>query len=110
MRHSEQTLTAGLTVIFSILLNLENAESTLRVPTRSLSIALPPTVRLPSSEAVRQDQLESPTPCTEWTVQQLIDHLVGGTEYLLSACGTARARTAWRMQRPPITAAALPTY
>ena len=36
-------------------------------------------------QAVRQDQLESPTPCTEWTVQQLIDHLVGGTEYLLSA-------------------------
>lgn len=36
-------------------------------------------------QAVRQDQLESSTPCTEWTVQQLIDHLVGGTEYLLSA-------------------------
>ncbi len=36
-------------------------------------------------QAVRQDQLESPTPCTEWTVQQLIDHLVSGTEYLLSA-------------------------
>jgi uncharacterized protein (TIGR03086 family) len=36
-------------------------------------------------EAVRPDQLDSPTPCTEWTVQELIDHLVGGTEYLLSA-------------------------
>ena len=36
-------------------------------------------------DSVRPDQLESPTPCTEWTVQQLIDHLVGGTEYLLSA-------------------------
>jgi uncharacterized protein (TIGR03086 family) len=36
-------------------------------------------------EAVRPDQLDAPTPCTEWTVQQLIDHLVGGTEYLLSA-------------------------
>ena len=36
-------------------------------------------------DAVRPDQLESPTPCTEWTVQQLLDHLVGGTEYLLSA-------------------------
>lgn len=35
-------------------------------------------------EAVRPDQLGSPTPCTEWTVQQLIDHLVGGTEYLLA--------------------------
>lgn len=36
-------------------------------------------------EAVRPEQLGSPTPCTEWTVQQLLDHLVGGTEYLLSA-------------------------
>jgi uncharacterized protein (TIGR03086 family) len=36
-------------------------------------------------EAVRPDQLGSPTPCTEWTVQQLIDHLVDGTEYLLVA-------------------------
>jgi uncharacterized protein (TIGR03086 family) len=35
-------------------------------------------------DAVRADQLESPTPCTEWTVQQLIDHLVGGTENLLA--------------------------
>jgi uncharacterized protein (TIGR03086 family) len=36
-------------------------------------------------DAVQSGQLGSPTPCTEWTVQQLIDHLVGGTEYLLSA-------------------------
>ena len=36
-------------------------------------------------DAVRRDQLGLPTPCTEWTVQELIDHLVGGTEYLLSA-------------------------
>jgi len=36
-------------------------------------------------DAVRNDQLGSPTPCSEWAVQQLIDHLVGGTEYLLSA-------------------------
>ncbi|HZN84628.1 MAG TPA: TIGR03086 family metal-binding protein [Mycobacterium sp.] len=36
-------------------------------------------------DAARPDQLGLPTPCTEWTVQQLIDHLVGGTEYLLSA-------------------------
>lgn len=35
--------------------------------------------------AVRPDQLGGATPCTEWTVQQLIDHLVSGTEYLLSA-------------------------
>jgi uncharacterized protein (TIGR03086 family) len=36
-------------------------------------------------DAVRPDQLALPTPCSEWNVQQLIDHLVGGTEYLLSA-------------------------
>src|ERR671910_116689 len=36
-------------------------------------------------DAVRPAQLGSPTPCTEWTVQDLIDHLVGGTEYLLSS-------------------------
>jgi uncharacterized protein (TIGR03086 family) len=42
-------------------------------------------------EAVRPDQLGSPTPCTEWTVQQLIEHLVGGTEYLLSAAQGSRA-------------------
>ncbi len=37
------------------------------------------------ADAVRPEQFESPTPCTEWTVAQVIDHLVGGTEYLLSA-------------------------
>jgi uncharacterized protein (TIGR03086 family) len=36
-------------------------------------------------EAVRRDQLGSATPCSEWTVQQLLDHLVDGTAYLLSA-------------------------
>jgi uncharacterized protein (TIGR03086 family) len=36
-------------------------------------------------EAVKPDQLHWPTPCSEWTVQQLIDHLVGGAEYLLAA-------------------------
>jgi uncharacterized protein (TIGR03086 family) len=37
------------------------------------------------ADAVRPDQLQLPTPCTEWTVQQLANHLVGGTEYLLAA-------------------------
>ncbi|OBF47557.1 TIGR03086 family protein [Mycobacterium sp. 852002-50816_SCH5313054-b] len=36
-------------------------------------------------EAVRPDQLGWPTPCSDWSVQQLIDHLVGGADYLLSA-------------------------
>jgi len=34
---------------------------------------------------VTPDQLAGPTPCSEWTVQQLIDHMVGGTDYLLNA-------------------------
>jgi uncharacterized protein (TIGR03086 family) len=36
-------------------------------------------------EAVEGDQLGCPTPCSEWSVRQLIDHLVGGAEYLLAA-------------------------
>jgi uncharacterized protein (TIGR03086 family) len=36
-------------------------------------------------EAVGHDQLSRPTPCSDWTVQHLIDHLVGGAEYLLAA-------------------------
>lgn len=37
------------------------------------------------ADGVRSDQLGLPTPCTDWTVQDLLDHLVGGTEYLLAA-------------------------
>jgi uncharacterized protein (TIGR03086 family) len=44
-------------------------------------------------DAVRPDQLRLPTPCTEWTVQELIDHLVGGTEYLLSAAEQREPRS-----------------
>lgn len=36
-------------------------------------------------EAVTPSQLAGPTPCTDWTVQDLIDHLTGGTDYLLAA-------------------------
>lgn len=34
---------------------------------------------------VRPDQLDLPTPCADWTVQDLLDHLVGGTRYLGAA-------------------------
>ena len=37
------------------------------------------------AEGVRPDQLDLPTPCSAWTVQDLFDHLVGGTHYLTSA-------------------------
>ena len=30
-------------------------------------------------------RLGDPTPCAEWTVQQLIDHIVGGADYLSAA-------------------------
>jgi uncharacterized protein (TIGR03086 family) len=33
---------------------------------------------------VTSAQLTGPTPCSEWTVQQLIDHMIGGPDYLLS--------------------------
>jgi uncharacterized protein (TIGR03086 family) len=36
---------------------------------------------------VTPGQLAGPTPCSEWAVQDLIDHMVGGTDYLLSALG-----------------------
>jgi uncharacterized protein (TIGR03086 family) len=35
--------------------------------------------------AVRPEQLIDPTPCSEWSVQQLVDHMVGSTDYLLAA-------------------------
>ena len=34
---------------------------------------------------VAVEQLGSATPCASWDVQQLIDHMVGGTDYLLAA-------------------------
>jgi uncharacterized protein (TIGR03086 family) len=41
---------------------------------------------------VTPDQLAGPTPCSEWTVQALVDHMVGGTDYLLSALAGTRPR------------------
>jgi uncharacterized protein (TIGR03086 family) len=34
---------------------------------------------------VEPDQLHDPTPCSAWNVQDLLDHLTGGTDYLLAA-------------------------
>jgi uncharacterized protein (TIGR03086 family) len=45
-------------------------------------------------EAVRPEQLNLPTPCSDWTVQDLLDHLGGGAEYL-------RAAAAGRAPVPP---------
>jgi len=34
---------------------------------------------------IRPDQLDDPTPCSAWSVQDLLDHLVAGTGYLRGA-------------------------
>ncbi len=36
---------------------------------------------------VRPEQRHAPTPCTEWDVEALLVHMVGGTGYLLEALG-----------------------
>jgi uncharacterized protein (TIGR03083 family) len=39
--------------------------------------------------SVGADQWSAPTPCTEWDVRQLVDHMHGGPAYLLTALGSA---------------------
>jgi len=38
-------------------------------------------------ESVRPEQSDAPTPCTEWDVETLVSHMVGGTVYLRAALG-----------------------
>ena len=38
---------------------------------------------------VRPEHLDGPTPCSEWSVQQLVEHMVGSTDYLLDAADEA---------------------
>jgi uncharacterized protein (TIGR03086 family) len=38
---------------------------------------------------VATSQLGAPTPCREWTVTELLEHMAGGTSYLLDALGVA---------------------
>src|SRR5690242_9349194 len=38
--------------------------------------------------AVRPDQLDGPSPCTEWTVREVINHLVSGQEFFAHSIGT----------------------
>ncbi|EHB45343.1 Conserved hypothetical protein CHP03086 [Mycolicibacterium rhodesiae JS60] len=47
-------------------------------------------------ETIRPDQLCMPTPCSLWTVHDLLDHLIGGTEYLLAAVARREAAGATR--------------
>lgn len=41
---------------------------------------------------VTPEHLADPTPCSEWTVQALIDHMVGGPDYLLSVLADSQPR------------------
>ena len=43
------------------------------------------------ARGVTSNQLGAPTPCREWTVQDLLDHLAGGTTYLATALGGAES-------------------
>jgi len=40
-------------------------------------------------ENLRGDQLDDPTPCTEWTVRALVDHIVGGYQMFATALGAS---------------------
>ena len=41
---------------------------------------------------VSLEKLNDATPCTDWNVQQLIDHMVGGTDYLQAALAGEQPR------------------
>lgn len=53
-------------------------------PDRVAQLAAAIDVVAPIVAAVRQDQLDLPSPCTEWTVRQVIEHLVAANEGLLA--------------------------
>ena len=52
---------------------------------RPTCTAEPPPTRSPSPKGCDPTSSTCPTPCSAWTVQDLLDHLAGGTEYLVAA-------------------------
>jgi uncharacterized protein (TIGR03086 family) len=44
--------------------------------------------------AVRDDDWARPTPCTDWTVTDLVDHVVGGNRWAVLLLGGAEGRAA----------------
>jgi len=69
--------------------DLDPAELYRRATVRAVDIA----------RTIPPDGLASPTPCAEWTVQDLLDHLVGGTRFLGAALGAEESA-------PPVPATA----
>ncbi len=57
-------------------------QSEAAAPDRVAQLAEAVAVVAPIVAAVRPDQLDLPSPCTEWTVRQVIAHLVSGNEGL----------------------------
>jgi uncharacterized protein (TIGR03086 family) len=49
------------------------------------------------ARGVRHDQFDSPTPCTEWNVEELMNHLIGTLEYF-------KARGEGKASGPPESA------
>ena len=60
-------------------------ESRSMTPTATYRAATARAIQI--TQAIRPDQLQLTTPCTEWNVQDVLDHLVGGTASLAAALG-----------------------
>ena len=44
-------------------------------------------------DRIEPDQLDNPSPCTEWTVRDVLNHITGGARCSHCACATARCPT-----------------
>jgi uncharacterized protein (TIGR03086 family) len=51
--------------------------------------------------AVTPDQWGSPTPCTEWTVRDLVDHVTGGNRWTVAVLGGLTAGEAFEVALAP---------
>lgn len=67
-------------------------------PVRHLSVALGATGQLIA--AVRDQQWSDPTPCPDWTVRDLVSHLVAGNSWFARAVGDQVAERAYQTSRP----------
>ena len=58
---------------------------------------------------VTSEPLTHPTPCSEWTVQQLIDHMIGGPDYLVSVVAGRDSSAACRRIDPRVPGGRFPS-